>query len=34
MFNKEINGNFEDIYFSIKSIQTELCIIKKSLKKS
>lgn len=32
MFNKEINGNFEDIYFSIKSIQTELCIIKKRLR--
>lgn len=28
MFKKEINGNFEDIYFSIKSIQTELCSIK------
>ena len=32
MFNKEINENFEDIYFSIKSIQTELCIIKKRLR--
>ena len=32
MFNKEINGYFKDIYFSIKSIQTELCIIKKSLR--
>lgn len=32
MFNKEINGNFEDIYFSIKSIQTELCIIKERLR--
>lgn len=32
MFNKEINGNFKDIYFSIKSIQTELCIIKERLR--
>lgn len=32
MFKKEINENFEDIYFSIKSIQTELCIIKKRLR--
>ena len=32
MFNKEINENFKDIYFSIKSIQTELCIIKKRLR--
>ena len=32
MFKKEINGNFEDIYFSIKSIQTELCIIKERLR--
>lgn len=32
MFKKEINGNFKDIYFSIKSIQTELCSIKKRLR--
>ena len=32
MFKKEINGNFEDIYFSIQSIQTELCSIKERLR--
>ena len=32
MFKKEINGNFKDIYFSIKSIQTELCSIKERLR--
>ena len=32
MCKKEINGNFEDIYFSIKSIQTELCSIKERLR--